>query len=54
MALTMLSRVPSIAYPDVRQGEGHWAPVTSTLDWCEEVSLTTCGGDVDGRLMCRC
>ena len=34
----MLSWVPSIPYADPRQG-GYWDPVTSTINWCEEVCL---------------
>lgn len=32
----LLSRLPSIPYPP--EQDGFWSPVTSTLDWCEEVS----------------
>lgn len=28
--------LPSIPYPPARE-DGYWAPITSTLDWCEEV-----------------
>lgn len=28
--------LPSIPYP--APGDGYWSPVTSTLNWCEEVS----------------
>jgi len=31
----MPSWLPSIAYPSPRNG--YWGPVTSTLNWCEEV-----------------
>ncbi|KAK3671145.1 alkaline ceramidase ydc1 [Recurvomyces mirabilis] len=31
----MPSWLPSIAYPPARD-DGYWAPITSTLDWCEE------------------
>ncbi|KAI7373122.1 hypothetical protein KC328_g16816, partial [Hortaea werneckii] len=34
----MPSWLPSIPYPPARD-DGYWAPITSTLDWCEEVSL---------------
>ncbi|RAL58580.1 hypothetical protein DID88_003940 [Monilinia fructigena] len=27
---------PSIPYPPARPEEGYWAPVTSTINWCEE------------------
>jgi hypothetical protein len=37
MALAILSQLPSISYPSVPQ-HGRWLPVTSTIDWCEEVS----------------
>jgi dihydroceramidase len=36
MAATFFSRLPSISYPP--EQDGRWSPVTSTLDWCEEVS----------------
>lgn len=32
----MPSWLPSIDYPPARD-DGYWAPITSTLDWCEEV-----------------
>ena len=32
----MPSWLPSIPYPPARD-DGYWAPITSTLDWCEEV-----------------
>ncbi|KXT15168.1 hypothetical protein AC579_7938 [Pseudocercospora musae] len=32
----MPSWLPSIAYPPAREEDGFWAPVTSTIDWCEE------------------
>src|SRR5882672_470114 len=35
MAESVLSWLPSIPYPPSR--EGRWSPVTSTLNWCEEV-----------------
>ncbi|KAF7951890.1 hypothetical protein EAE96_007187 [Botrytis aclada] len=28
--------LPSIPYPPARPEEGYWAPVTSTINWCEE------------------
>ncbi|KAK5734853.1 alkaline ceramidase ydc1 [Elasticomyces elasticus] len=31
----MPSWLPSVAYPPARD-DGYWAPITSTLDWCEE------------------
>ncbi|KAI7597646.1 hypothetical protein KC346_g14588, partial [Hortaea werneckii] len=31
----MPSWLPSIPYPPARD-DGYWAPITSTLDWCEE------------------
>ena len=31
----MASVLPSIPYPAARN-DGYWAPITSTLDWCEE------------------
>lgn len=31
----LLSLLPSIPYPP--EQEGSWSPVTSTIDWCEEV-----------------
>ena len=31
----MVSWIPSIAYPPAQ--DGYWSPVTSTLNWCEEV-----------------
>ncbi|KAH9838958.1 Ceramidase [Teratosphaeria destructans] len=31
----MLSWLPSIPYPPARS-DGYWAPITSTIDWCEE------------------
>lgn len=33
---SMPSWLPSIPYPPARD-DGYWAPITSTLDWCEEV-----------------
>jgi hypothetical protein len=36
MAAAFFSKLPSIAYPP--EQHGRWSPVTSTLDWCEEVS----------------
>lgn len=35
MAATFFSQLPSIPYPPAQ--EGAWSPVTSTIDWCEEV-----------------
>ncbi|KAK1074648.1 alkaline ceramidase ydc1 [Friedmanniomyces endolithicus] len=35
----MPSWLPSIPYPPARV-DGYWAPITSTIDWCEETSLT--------------
>lgn len=32
--MTMLSWLPAIDYPSA--GDGYWAPITSTIDWCEE------------------
>ncbi|PQE25566.1 alkaline ceramidase protein [Rutstroemia sp. NJR-2017a BBW] len=32
----MRFRLPSIPYPPPRPQEGYWAPVTSTINWCEE------------------
>jgi len=29
-------RLPAIPYPPARPEEGYWAPVTSTINWCEE------------------
>lgn len=34
-----LGWLPSIAYPVVDPKEGWWYPQTSTINWCEEVSL---------------
>lgn len=34
-ASVMASMLPSIPYPPSR--DGYWSPVTSTLNWCEEV-----------------
>ncbi|CAK1356230.1 unnamed protein product [Cercospora beticola] len=31
----MVAWLPSIPYPPARD-DGYWAPITSTLDWCEE------------------
>ncbi|KAL1586913.1 hypothetical protein WHR41_04210 [Cladosporium halotolerans] len=31
----MAFKLPSIPYPPARN-DGYWAPITSTLDWCEE------------------
>jgi dihydroceramidase len=31
----MPSWLPSIPYPPDRE-DGYWAPITSTIDWCEE------------------
>ncbi|KAK1031253.1 alkaline ceramidase ydc1, partial [Friedmanniomyces endolithicus] len=31
----MPSWLPSIPYPPARV-DGYWAPITSTIDWCEE------------------
>jgi dihydroceramidase len=31
----MAFKLPSIPYPPARD-DGYWAPITSTLDWCEE------------------
>lgn len=29
--------LPSVPYPQaLPEDEGYWAPITSTLDWCEE------------------
>ena len=33
-----LTWLPSIPYPPARD-DGYWAPITSTLDWCEEVRI---------------
>ena len=38
------SWLPSIPYPEPGQ-PGYWEPITSTLNWCEEVRLNTL--DVD-------
>lgn len=38
MAALIASWLPSVAYPPARE-DGYWAPITSTIDWCEEVSL---------------
>ncbi|CAD0113787.1 unnamed protein product [Aureobasidium uvarum] len=34
----MASLLPSIPYPP--SGDGYWSPVTSTLNWCEEIVNT--------------
>lgn len=36
MAAAFFAQLPSIPYPP--EQDGRWSPVTSTLDWCEEVS----------------
>jgi hypothetical protein len=36
--IVMASLLPSIPYPPSQ--EGYWSPVTSTLNWCEEVRHT--------------
>jgi len=28
--------LPAVPYPPARPEEGYWAPVTSTINWCEE------------------
>jgi len=32
----MTFKLPSIPYPPARPDEGYWAPVTASLNWCEE------------------
>jgi hypothetical protein len=39
MAQEMIMRLPKVPYPPVQNG--YWSPVTSTLNWCEEVSAGT-------------
>jgi hypothetical protein len=39
MATTLFSWLPSLPYPP--EQDGYWSPVTSTLDWCEEVRTST-------------
>lgn len=33
----LFSWLPSLPYPE--EQDGYWSPVTSTLDWCEEVRM---------------
>lgn len=37
MAMDFLKLLPSMDYPPAQ--EGRWSPVTSTLNWCEEVQI---------------
>ena len=37
--LSIMTHLPSISYGESNQ-KGYWDPVTSTLNWCEEVGFT--------------
>jgi len=40
MALSWLEALPSVPYPPARS-DGYWAPITSTIIWCEEKYYAT-------------
>lgn len=44
----MWSWLPSVPYPPSR--DGYWSPVTSTLNWCEEVRPAAMMGKCPGKL----